>query len=108
MKRMILREFGSMDLCGRKYILDLNNQTKDYKDRRQYVIEDKRVFDNILIALNPDCIKFTGNDGSCLTIDGVSHINIISLSDDNSFLFDVVCDIAKAGNMTLRFLSVKS
>lgn len=103
------REFGSMNLNGYKYVFDLENQTREHKDRCQYVIEDRRIFDSILIAANPDCIKFIGNDGdSYMTIDGVSYIVTKKLSDKDSFLFDVVCDIENVGEFRVSFLATKS
>lgn len=107
MKRMSVREFGSEYSNGYKYTFELDNQTDDYRFRCQYITEDRRIFDRILIALNPDCVKFIDGTGSCLTIDGVDCIDIRKKKGDMDFYFDVVCDIPHLGKSVLTFLASK-
>lgn len=92
MKRISLREFGSQNLDGFEFVFNLVNQPKKSRNRRRNVIEDKRVFGSYLISLNPDCIKFCGDRGSCMTIDGVSHVCAENDHDNNMFFFEIVCD----------------
>lgn len=107
MKRIKLREFSQLDMSNYNYVFELDNQAGEYKDRCLYVTEDRRVFEDMLIALNPDCVKFVGSCGSCLTIDGIDCICIRNMRGDGNFFFDVICNIRNAGRFVMTFLATK-
>lgn len=113
MKTVNVREFGLlydryewMHNGGCEFIFTLDNQSDAFKNRCRYVSGDRRVFDSMLMALNPDAIKFGNSQtGEHFTISGIDHIDMdVGYVGADEWFFDVVCDINHIGKEAFTFL----
>lgn len=107
MRRITVSEFASR-FDGYMFIYTLENQTDDFRRLLWCVTDNRQVFNNVLIAHNPDCIQFSDDDGRRMQVDNVECILIhtdIMMCDD--LYFDVVCKIPNHNTMIVRFLASK-
>lgn len=108
MRVVSLREFGMLGLDEYEFVFTLDNQTKDYRERRWCVIGDRRVFNKKDIALNPDCIRFYNGCGESFVLDGVESVEMRGYNKScNDFFFDVVCHIGSLERQSFTFLAKK-
>ena len=103
-----LKDFYSMVSSGYIFMYDLEYQSQTRKLRCSYVNDDIRVFDRILIAFDPSCIKFSGSNGSSLQLDFVRRIVIQNRdSERESIQFDVVCEASGVEEESFSFFARK-
>lgn len=90
MRRMSVREFGEVYGSGFEYVFCIDNQPQTSQLRRcASIISDRRVFDKVTIALNPDCMQFGNSLDEKFAIDCIDHINI--RGGGAGLFFDIVC-----------------
>lgn len=108
MREVSLREFGALGLDEYEFVFTLDNQTKDYRERRWCVVGDRRVFGKKDIALNPDCIRFHNDCGESFALDGVESVKMRGYKKScKDFFFDVVCHIGSLERQSFTFLAKK-
>ena len=104
LKRMNIREFYEKFGSGFKFLYFLENQPKDSKLRRNGCIaNDKRVFDDMIIAQNPDCVQFGNALNERFAVDCIDYFDVRESCGD--YFIDIVCQ--KIYNETVTFLCIK-
>ena len=99
-----MREFYDVFNSGFMFVYSLCNQPEDSRLRRSGCIaNDIRVFDDVVIALNPDCIQFSNSLGEKLAIDCIDYVNVKESCGD--YFIDIVCH--KIYNEVVTFLCRK-
>lgn len=93
MKTMRLEEFYSKFHMGYDFIYRIDNQPDKNKGRHMYISDDRRVFNKILVAYNPNCIRFCDGDNNYMQIECISNIGIRNNDDKSGVLFvDLFCN----------------
>lgn len=104
LKRMNVREFYDEFNSGFKFMYFLCNQPGSSRLRRDGCIaNDVRIFDDVSIALNPDCIQFGNSLGERFAIDCVDFVDVRESCGD--YVIDIVCN--KIYNEVVTFLCKK-
>lgn len=108
MKRVSLDEFYSKFCDGYEFIYKICNQSDKNNGRYVYVSEDRRVFNQILVAHYPNCVRFYDDNNNIMQIECVNRIEIRNSNDKTGMFFvDLFCRVTECDEGVFTFV-VKS